>query len=201
MNNMKKLLSVFVFLCITAKLFSQENDFLGIKELTFNETKYVLATATQKSKVLYVQDYILEDERIEDASHLLSIYFFNKSIDAKDAATSKIKELDTRKNTDKYCSYNLTENPNGTEFVVDYITSNIPKSKDENLPEQETSDYNIYRFRNVMNGDKSVFMIIAYKENFTGDTKNNIKVIAKKRNKLMEGIITLTVPEITIKTN
>ena len=44
-------------------------------------------------------------------------------------------------------------------------------------------------------------MIIAYKENFTGDTKNNLKVIAKKRNKLMEGIITLTVPEITIKTN
>ena len=198
---MQKLLSVFLVLFFTAKLFSQENDFLGIKELTFNEAKYVLAKATPKSKVLFIQDYILEDERIEDASHIISIYFFNKSIDAKDAATSKIKEIDEKKNNDKYCTYNLTENPNGTEFVVDYITSNIPKSKDENLPEQETSDYNIYRFRNVMNGDKSVFMIIAYKENFTGDTKNNLKVIAKKRNKLMEGIITLTVPEITIKTN
>jgi hypothetical protein len=198
---MKKLLSVFVFLCLTVKLFSQENDFLSIKELTFNETKYVLATATQKSKVLYVQDYILEDERIEDASQLISIYFFNKPIDAKDAATSKIKELDARKNTDKYCTYNLTESPNGTEFVVDYITSNVPKSKEEPIPNEESSDYNIYRFRNVMNGDKSVFMIIAYKENFTGDTKNNLKAIAKKRNKLMEGIITLTIPEITLKTN
>ena len=44
-------------------------------------------------------------------------------------------------------------------------------------------------------------MIITYAEKFTGDTKNNLKTIAKKRNKLMEGMITLTVPEITLKLN
>ena len=198
---MKRLVSGFLVLFFVVKLFAQENDFLGIKELTFNETKYVLAMAKQKSKVLYVQDYILEDERLEDASHLISIFFFNKSIDAKDAATSKIKELDSRKTTDKYCSYNLTENPNGTEFVVDYITSNMSKNKEEPLPDEESSSYNIYRFKNIMNGDKSFFMIITYAEKFTGDTKNNLKTIAKKRNKLMEGMITLTVPEITLKLN
>ena len=198
---MRKLFSVFLILSFAVKLFSQESDFFGITELTFNEKKYVLATATQKSKVLYIQDYIPEDERVEDASNTISIYYFNKNIDAKEATINKTGELDNRQNTDKFCTYNVTENPNGTEFVVDFFTSNVPKSKDEPTPEQESSDYNIYRFRNVMSGEKSVFMIIAYKEIFTGDTKNNLKTIAKKRNKLMEGIITLTVPEITIKTN
>lgn len=197
---MRKLFSVFLILSFAVKLFSQESDFFGVTELTFNETKYVLATATQKSKVLYIQDYIPEDERVEDASNTVSIYYFNKEIDAKEATYSKTGELDNRQNTDKFCTYNVTENPNGTEFVVDFFTSNIPKSKDEPTPEQESSDYNIYRFRNVMNGEKSVFMIIAYKEKYIGDTKSFQKIIGKKRNKLMEGMITLTVPNITLKT-
>lgn len=197
---MRKLFSVFLIFSFAVKLFSQESDFFGVTELTFNETKYVLATATQKSKVLYIQDYIPEEERVEDASNTISIYYFNKEIDAKDATYSKTNELDNRQNTDKFCTYNVTENPNGTEFVVDFFTSNIPKSKDEPTPEQESSDYNIYRFRNVMSGEKSVFMIIAYKENYLGDTKSFQKIAGKKRNKLMEGIITLTVPNITLKT-
>ena len=198
---MRKLFSALLFLAFAVKLFSQESDFFGITEITFNEQKYVLATATQKSKILYIQDYISEDERIEDASNVISIYYFNKEIDAKEAAYSKTEELDNRQNSDKFCSYDVTENPNGTEFVVDYFTSNVPKSKDANAPEQESSDYNIYRFRNVLNGEKSSFMIIAYKETYTGDTKSFQKTVGKKRNKLMEGIITLTVPDIKLKTN
>ena len=197
---MRKLFSVFLILSFAVKLFSQESDFFGVTELTFNEKKYVLATATQKSKVLYIQDYIPEDERVEDASNTISIYYFNKNIDAKEATINKTGELDNRQNTDKFCTYNVTENPNGTEFVVDFFTSNVPKSKDEPTPEQESSDYNIYRFRNVMSGEKSVFMIIAYKEKYIGDTKSFQKIVGKKRNKVMEGIITLTVPNITLKT-
>ena len=68
---MKRLVSGFLVLFFVVKLFSQENDFLGIKELTFNETKYVLATAKQKSKVLYVQDYILEENGLQTLPEIL----------------------------------------------------------------------------------------------------------------------------------
>lgn len=199
---MHKLFSLLITILFSAKLFSQENsDYLGITGFTFNETKYILTNSSPKSKIQIVQDYISEEERIEDASNVISLYFFNKDIDAKEAAYHKTEELENRKDSDKFSSYNVTENPNGTEFIVDFFTSNIPKNKEQALPEQETSDYNIYRFKNVLIGGKPAFIIIAYKEKFDGDTKSFIKTIGKKRDKLMEGIITLNLPAITLKTN
>lgn len=191
-----------LFILISGFVFSQDvTDFLGIPELTFNENKYVLNSSNQKSKIQYVQDYILQDERIEDASNVISIYYFVKDIDAKEAAMHKTDELENRKSTDKFCNYNVTQNPNATEFLVDFFTSNFPKSKDEPAPETEQADYNVYRFKNVMIGDKLTFLIIAYKEKSTGDIKDFTKSIGRKRNKILEGIITMTVPAINLKTN
>lgn len=198
---MKKLFSLFLLIFISAPFLSQEIDYIGIPNLTFGETKLVLAASSQKSKVLYVQDYIPEDSRLEDSPYTITIYFFNKDIDAKEATYQKTSELDTRQGTDKYCTYNITENPNGTEFIVDFFTSNIAKKKekDEPEPEQEMADYNIYRFRNVLLGDQTAFMIITYKQKNTGDTKYFIKSVGKSRNKLMENIITMTIPNVTLK--
>jgi hypothetical protein len=53
--------------------------------------------SSQKSKILFVQDYIPEDSRLEDAPYTISIYFFNKNIDAKEATYQKTSELDPDK--------------------------------------------------------------------------------------------------------
>lgn len=199
---MRKLFSFFLLIFFVAQFFSQEVvDYIGLPELTFGETKLVLANSSQKSKILYVQDYIPEDSRLGDTPYTVSIYFFNKNIDAKEATYQKTEELDRRKETDKFCNYNVTENPNGTEFLVDFFTSNIvkKKEKDEPEPEQEMADYNIYRFRNIMLGEESAFMIITYKQLNTGDTKYFIKNTGKSRNRLMENIITMNTPSVTLK--
>ncbi len=199
---MSKLFSFLLFFIFSCPLFSQEVlDYIGIPEVNFGETKLVLAESSQKSKILYVQDYIPEDSRLDDAPYTISIYFFNKNIDAKEATYQKTEELERRQETDKYSTFNVTENPNGTEFIVDFFTSNIAKKKekDEPEPEQEMADYNIYRFRNVLLGEESAFMIISYKQNNIGDTKYFIKSVGKSRNKLMENIITMTIPNVTLK--
>lgn len=199
---MRRLFIFFITIFLGVPIYSQEIvDYIGIPELNFGETKLVLAESSQKSKVLYVQDYIPEDSRIEDSPYTVTVYFFNKNIDAKEATYQKTGELDTRQQNDKYCTYNVTENPNGTEFIVDFFTSNITKKKEKNEeePEQEMADYNIYRFRNVMLGDQSTFMIISYKQKNIGDSKYFIKNVGKTRNKLMEHIITMNTPNITLK--
>ena len=79
---MHKLFSIVVLLLFSGIFYSQNTeDLIGVPELTFNESKYVLVSAQQKSKVQFVQEYILEDERIEDASAVITIYFFNKNIE------------------------------------------------------------------------------------------------------------------------
>jgi hypothetical protein len=75
----------------------------------------------------------------------------------------------------------------------------LRKRKRRPEPEQEMADYNIYRFRNVLLGEQSTFMIITYKQKNTGDTKYFHKNLGKSRNKLMENIITMTIPNVTLK--
>ncbi len=59
-----------------------------------------------------------------DASAVITIYFFNKNIDAKEATYQKTEQNSAhrRAETDKYCTYNVTENPNGNRknSVVDF---------------------------------------------------------------------------------
>ena len=61
------------------------------------------------------------------------------------------------------------------------------------------ADYNIYRFRNVMLGEQSTFMIITYKQKNTGDTKYFMKNLGKSRNKLLGNIISMNIPNVTLK--
>ena len=77
---MQKLFSFFLLFFISATFFSQEVDYIGIPEITLGETRLTLAASSQKSKILFVQDYIPEDSRLEDAPYTVSIYFFNKNI-------------------------------------------------------------------------------------------------------------------------
>ena len=56
---MRKLFSIVVLLLFSGIFYSQNTeDLIGVPELTFNESKYVLASAQQKSKVQFVQEYI-----------------------------------------------------------------------------------------------------------------------------------------------
>ena len=95
-------------------------------------------------------------------------FIFNKNIDAKEATYQK-QRTRPKSQADKYCTYNVTENPNGTRFI-DFITTNVPKDK-KRKPRTKLADYNIYRFRNTLLGEESTFMIVAYKEKSTGDAK------------------------------
>jgi hypothetical protein len=94
----------------------------------------------------------------------------------------------------------VTENPNGTEFIVDFFTSNIAKKKkktnqNQNRKWQITTSIDL----EMLLGEQSTFMIITYKQKNTGDTKYFHKNLGKSRNKLMENIITMNIPNVTLK--
>ncbi|MDR2204557.1 MAG: hypothetical protein LBE36_00105 [Flavobacteriaceae bacterium] len=147
-----------------------------------------LTWSKQQSNTFSTQQYLPRDERIEDFNQLLTFSFFNKEIDIEYAVRDKMDQVQKKIDKDKFGKVNLTENPDGTEFIIDYTFSD---DRDENLPFVE---YTLERFKKY---EKS-FLILSYSKRIYGDFKAAYKTISKQRDQLMTTMIEYKIPKITL---
>lgn len=174
---------------------AQENvrDLLSVPgPIEFNDTEFLLAWSKESSKTLMRQQYMPRDERIEDFNQILDFSFFTKEIDMELAVRQKVESIQKREETDRFAKVNVTESPDGKEFVVDYFISENPEKGDSFV------EYNIYRFKPYDNGTAKNFLILAYTTRIYGDTKSAAKALVKQREPLMLAMIEYKIPEIKV---
>lgn len=144
------------------------------------------------SKTLYRQQYLPRDEQIETFTQLLDFSYFTKEIDMELAVRQKVESIQNREETDRFAKVNVTESPDGKEFVVDYYISETPKKGEPYI------EYNIYRFKPYDNGTTKSFLILDYAKRIYGDQKAAAKALAKQRDQLMGMMIEYQIPEIKV---
>ena len=193
---MKKLF--LIFLCIISfNLKSQAaKDFLNIPNpLLIGDTEYFLDWSKQVSSTLYLQQYLPKDENIVDFTQMLNVSYFDKEINIEDAIRQKVESFQKREDSDRFSNVQVTESPDGTEFIVDGVLTESPKNKNP------YAEYGIYRFKNINNGTQKSFLIFSYIKREYGDLKSSAKDLDKERNRLMSMIIGFTLPSISPKTS
>jgi chromate transport protein ChrA len=104
----------------------------------------------------------------------------------------KVESVQQREKKDKFAKVNVTESPDGKEFIVDYFISEAPENGDSYI------EYNIYRFKNMENGGQKSFLIMSYAKRMYGDLKSATKALAKQRDHLMTTMIEYKIPKIKI---
>ena len=188
-----------IFLCFAFALFAglqaQEiaTDRLSIPgPLDYDGTEYYLFWSKQVSKTLYRQQYLPADERPEDFTQILDVSFFTKDIDIELAVRQKVESIQNRQEKDKFAKVNVTESPDGKEFIVDYYISEIP-SKGEPFVE-----YNIFRFKPMEQAGQKKFLILSYAKRIYGDLKSAAKGLSKERDRLITSMIEYKVPDIKV---
>jgi hypothetical protein len=189
---MKKFL--LIFLCIISfGLKSQTaKDYLNLPNpLVIADTEYFLDWSKQASSTLYLQQYLLKDEKIADFTQMINISYFDKEINIDDAVRQKVESFQKRESTDKFSKSNVTESPDGTEYIVDGILTETPKTG---------SPYGIYRFKQITNGTKKSFIIFSFIKRNYGDLKSSVKFLDQERNKLMGNMIDFVIPPISLGT-
>lgn len=168
-------------------------DLLSIPgPIELDGTEFFLAWSKEASKTLMRQQYMPRDERIEDFNQILDFSYFTKEIDIEHAVRQKVESIQNRAEKDKFAKVNVTESPDGSEFVVDYFISETPEKGDAFV------EYNIYRFKPYNNGTQKNFLILAYAKRMYGDPKSAAKALAKQRDQLMLNIIEYKIPEIKV---
>ncbi|MDN3606323.1 hypothetical protein [Kaistella yonginensis] len=168
-------------------------DLLSIPgPIEYDGTEYFLSWSKPMSKTLFRQQYLPSDERIEDFTQLLDFSFFNKEIEMELAVRHKVEGIQNREKSDKFAKINVSESPDGKEYVVDYFISESPEKGDSFI------EYNIYRFKSYDNGGAKSFLILAFSKRMYGDLKSSAKSLARQRDHLLTTMIEFKITEIKV---
>ncbi|HPZ25848.1 MAG TPA: hypothetical protein PKV58_07980 [Kaistella sp.] len=188
---LKKIFLLFLIGSLTF-VKAQETDLLSIPNpVEYDGTEFFLARAKQRSKTLFQQQYIPKDEQLENFNQIIDFSFFNKEIEMELAVRQKVESVQSRKD-DKFAKVNVTESPDGTEYIVDFYISEAPEKGDSFV------EYDIYRFKKFDNGTQKSFLMLNYAKRIYGDLKSAAKLLAKQRDQLMTGMIEYKIPEIKV---
>ena len=160
--------------------------------IEYDGTEFYIIQSKQRSKTLFQEQYIPKDENLRDFNQLIDFSFFNKEIETELAVRQKVESVQQREKKDKFAKVNVTESPDGKEFIVDYFISEAPENGDSYI------EYNIYRFKNMENGGQKSFLIMSYAKRIYGDLKSAAKALAKQRDHLMTTMIEYKIPEIKV---
>lgn len=168
-----------------------ENILALPKSLNLHNNEYFLAESKEMSKTYKIQSYLLKEETTRVFSEKVTFNYFDKEIDMQLAVRQKVDDIQRIKEFDKFAEVNLIQNPEGTEYVVDYSRS-FP---DDDV-EKSYIEYQIYRFKPLKEG--KAMLIFVYSKKYFGDFKIGKKMLERERGRLLSEVIKYQLPIITI---
>jgi hypothetical protein len=168
-------------------------DRIGVQgPLKFIKTEFILWWTDKPSEEYYIQEYLPKDEKVENFSQLMTIHLFDNKINVEKAVELKVNELEKRKKTDATCNYQVTESPDGKEFIVDFI---LGESMDGKMT---IIEFNAYRYKQIQLTDKSHgILVYAYSKRAYGDDITPfLKNLSGTRTEILNEMIGIELPEI-----
>lgn len=189
----KKLSFIFLILSLLVKSQMAKNYLNLPNPITLNDTEYFLDWSKQASSTLFLQQYLLKDQDINQFTEMVNVSYFDKEIDLEDAVRQKVSSFQKRESSDKFSKVQVTESPDKSEYIVDGLLTKIPKNG------QSYAEYGIYRFKTYNTNGKKSFLIFAYIKRNYGDIKSAAKSLEKQRSALMNMMITYQIPPINLQ--
>jgi hypothetical protein len=193
---MKYLLTLLSLLLLSFTSSDKVEERLGVKgPLTFNDTKFNLIWSDKPSDIYYIQEYLPDGEKVESFNEMLTIHFFDVDVKLENVVQQKIQELLTRKKTDPVCNYQVTESPDGKEFIVDFL---LGESKGDKM---SIVEFNIYRYKQIEFGRKGKGIIVyAYSKRSYGDSITSFfQTLGGERVKYLNEMISAEVPRVELQ--
>jgi hypothetical protein len=162
---MKKYLLILLTTLASFRNFSNEpTDRIGVPgPLAFNKTAFNLAWTSKPSDNYYIQEYLPKGDNVDRFNQMISIFLLVGETKLYDAVQQKVNELNARKKTDPTCNYIVNQNPDKSEYMVDFV---LADSKNDKM---EVEEFNIYRYKQVDLGDKKGILVYAYSKRAYGD--------------------------------
>ena len=167
-----KLLFFIALIMFSSSVFAQnDKDFLNIgNKITFNGEDFYFGYSSNPIKNYYFEEFFPKGDIPERFNKMFTVsIFLNENANPKDAAITKMSEIERRKQTDPVCNYMVYEKDN--EFILDFLVS---KSNGQYL---DFVEHNVHHYKQVsINGNNGVqinfYSHRAYGDDITPFLKN-----------------------------
>lgn len=139
-------------------------DRLGIRgPLIFGNSQFELAWSDKPNKNYYIQEYVPKGEQVENFNQMLTIYLLTKDVSAESELQQKVNWLTERKKSDPICNYQISESPDGKEFILDFLVGESKNGK------MTIVEFNVYRYKNIEIEGQNALLVSAYSKRSYGD--------------------------------
>ncbi|HTD97863.1 MAG TPA: hypothetical protein VK668_01185 [Mucilaginibacter sp.] len=99
-------------------------NYLNTDEIIkFNKKEYKLAYSSHPVSNYYMQEYIPKNETLDRYEHMILVDYLLIDTPAANIIGVKINEIKERKKTDMVANYELVENKETKEYILDFLLS------------------------------------------------------------------------------
>lgn len=197
---MRKCIIAFLFisfLTLTSFMKSDEvvNYYSIPKTVKFNKLNYQLSWSAHPTTSYYKQEYLPQGETGDHFNNMIMIDFIQTGASVKEAVTAQVNKILERKKTDAVCNYEVNENPDGTEFILDFLMSES-KGSEMNLLEWSAYHYKAYTDQA---GHRGILLFGICHRAYGEETGAMLKGLKTYRTPNINELIGYPMPEIQIK--
>lgn len=173
----------------------EPEDKIGVRgPLNFNGAEFKLSWADHPRENYFIQEYLPEGENLNRFNQMLTVHLFLSDMELKDAVKQKESELSARKQTDPLCNYEISKNPDGNEYLADFLLSEDKDGK------TSIAEFNIYHYRQIDQGNgKQAIAVYAFtKRAYDDDVTEFLKSLKNIRKDLIGKMAKTDKPDIKI---
>lgn len=144
-----------VFLILSLNVNSQDlKNYFSISEISLSNTVYKLAWSSHPNAVYYKHEYLATGEKPESFKNMVMIDAIVKDLPIEKVVGLKESELQERKQTDKVCNYQIMDNSQTGEYMIDFLMST---GKGDNL---DIVEWNVYRYKKISDSKENPIILL-----------------------------------------
>ncbi len=171
-------------------------DFLNIPgPITFNETDFSLAWSSNPTPTYFKQEYIPAGEVIERYNQMILVEVVQGDLTVEDAVRAQVNVIQQRKKTDQLAQYQIVENPNTGEIILDFLLSAGTKKK------LDVVEWNAYRYKAFEDdkGQKGILLFAISKRGYNEDITLFLKGLKDERIHLINKLGAHEMPAVKVR--
>lgn len=187
-----------ILLCLAVSAFAQDkknvimiDSVTSYNGISFEKETYTLAWSNS-NKTYFKQEYIRAKDSLDNFNKMITIDVLVSDLTAKEVVAKKISEIEARKEKDPVANYQVIENEQTGEFLLDFLMS-----------EGDLYEWNAYRYKAITTNKGKAVLLFAYTfRSFEGaelKLDDFFPYLKENRNKLIESVAYYTLPAITLK--
>ncbi len=152
-------------LAITVATNAQKlKDYLSVPEIKLDNSVYKLSWSSHPNDSYYKHEYLEKGENPDNYTSMVMLEVLIADMTVEQALGAKLTELKERQKIDQLCNYQIINNPETGEYMLDFLMSS------GNGKTLDVVEWNVYRYKKVIDKKgNSMMLLFAWSKRAYGD--------------------------------